>query len=407
MDRLSLAILMTHPTQFDGPLFSRISRAGVIDLTVYYLVTDRIADKVDNELGFSPNWDTPVTEGYRRVVCPRPFVRRLRLLWRECLVDGRYDLVIVPGYARLDTNLLALAPHRQALGMRLDTAPIYPEPAWKAWCKRMVLRLFFRRFAAFHPVGSLTEGFLRGLGVSPSKMFRFPYAADNTYLAERANQFRQERERILSDLSISSATFIVLGVLKFVPRENPMELLRGFRLFHEKFPNSALIVVGAGALQREIKAYIAASKLANSARLVGYARYSELPKWYGISNVFVHPSTKECWGVSVNEAMACGLPVVTSSLVGSSYDLIQDGANGYQYPSGDAQALADCLGRIASSPDRGGELGECSQRLVKAWDFDATMKSLESALHKIKAQILHGTASAGHFAAPGGVKAGQ
>jgi glycosyltransferase involved in cell wall biosynthesis len=379
----------------------------VIDLTVYYLVTDRIADKVDNELGFSPNWDIPITEGYHCVSCPQGFLRRLLFLYRECITSHKYDLVIFPGYSRLETTLLALLPHGRNLGMRLDTAPIYPEPAWKAWCKRIVLRRFFRRFATFHPAGSLTEGFLKAAGVSASRMFRFPYAADNAYLAERAKQFRQERERILSDLRISSATFIVLGVLKFVPRENPMELLRGFHLFHENFPDSALILVGAGPLQREMKAYIAASKLAGSVRLVGYAKYSELPKWYAISNVFVHPALWECWGVSVNEAMACGLPVVAASSVGSSYDLIRNGANGYQYPSGDVKALADCLTRIASRLDRGGELGEYSQRLIKAWDFGATMKSLESALLKIKAEIPQRTAWAGHFAAPGGATRNQ
>ena len=407
MPRFSLAVLMTHPTQLDGPLFSRISQAGVIDLTVYYLVTDRIANKVDNELGFSPNWDTPITEGYRQVVCPRRLFRRVRFLWRECLVGGKYDLVVVPGYVRLDTNLLALAPHRQPLGMRLDTAPIYSEPAWKAWCKRIVLRRFFRRFATLHPVGSLTEGFLKTMGVSSSRMFRFPYAADNEHLAERANRFRRERERWLRELGIPAKTFITLGVLKFVPRENPMELLRGFHLLHEKFPDSALIVVGAGALQREMEAYIAASRLTDSVRLVGYAKYSELPKWYAISNVFVHSATRECWGVSVNEAMACRLPVVAASSVGSSYDLIQDGANGYQYPSGDVKALADCLTRIASRPDHGSELGERSGDIIRAWDFEATMRSLELALHMIKAEVAHRTGSTSHFLAPGGVVRGQ
>jgi len=384
MSRFSLAVLMTHPTQFDGPLFSRISQAGLIDLTVYYLETDRIADKVDKELGFSPNWDIPLTERYRSVVCPRQFVRRVRLLWRECVVGGNYDLVIVPGYARLDTNLLVLAARRQAVGMRLDTAPIHPQPRLKYWCKRTVLRRFFRRFATFHPVGSLTERYLEGLGVSASRMFRFPYAADNAYLAQRASLFRPERGRMLSDLGISPGSFVVLGVLKFVPRENPMELLRGFQLFHQTFPDSALILVGAGALEGEMKAYVGTEKLSNCVRLVGYAKYSELPKWYAISNVFVHPALYEPWGVSVNEAMACGLPVVASSSVGSSYDLIEDGANGYRYPSGNAQALADCLASIASRPDRGRALGERSERLIKEWDFESAMKSIESTLRRIK-----------------------
>jgi glycosyltransferase involved in cell wall biosynthesis len=402
MPPLSLAVVMTHPTQFDGPLFSRISRAGSIDLTVYYLKTARIAERVDGELGFSPNWDTAVTEGYRWVSCPHGFLRRLLFIYRESIASHKYDLVIFPGYSSLETTLPAILPHRQNLGMRLDTASIYPEAAWKAWCKRKVLRRLFRRFATFHPVGSLTEQFLEGLGVSRAKMFRFPYAVDNAYFAEKASQFRQRRERILSDLAISSGTFVVLGVLKFVPRENPMELLRGFHLFHQKSRDSALILVGAGALEREMGAYIAANKLADSVHLVGYARYSELPKWYAISNVFVHPAIRECWGVSVNEAMACGLPVVASRQVGSSYDLIQDGANGYQYPSGDAKALADCLTWIASRPDRGAELGESSQRLIKEWDFEATMKSLESALLSIRAEISRCTASASFLAAPDG-----
>jgi glycosyltransferase involved in cell wall biosynthesis len=386
MPRLSLAVVMTHPTQFDGPLFSLISQAGLIDLTVYYLLTDRIADAVDHELGFSPNWDIPVAKGYRYVCCPQGFLRTFLFLHRECVSSHKFDLVILPGYSRLGVTLLALVRNGQPLGMRLDTVPIYPERAWKARCKQKLLPTLFRRFATFHPVGSLSEGYLKGLGVAPSKMFRFPYATDNAYLADRAKRFGQDRERWLLEVGIPANTFVVLGVLKFVPRENPMELLRGFRLFNEKFPQSVLILVGAGGLQREMEAYIAASNLGACTRLVGYAKYSELPKWYAISNVFVHSAARECWGVSVNEAMACGLPVVASSSVGSSYDLIQGGLNGYQYPAGDVQVLADCLGNIASRPDRGRQLGERSQSLIKAWDFEATLKSLESAVTKVRGE---------------------
>jgi glycosyltransferase involved in cell wall biosynthesis len=156
-----------------------------------------------------------------------------------------------------------------------------------------------------------------------------------------------------------------------------------------------------------MEAYIAANKLAGSVHLVGYARYSELPKWYAISNVLVHPAIRESWGVSVNEAMACGLPVVAASSVGSSFDLIQNDVNGYQYPSGDVKALANCLMMIASRPDGGGELGECSQRLIKPWDFEATMKSLESALIKVKSEAPDCNDPVEHFAASAAVNGGR
>ena len=65
----------------------------------------------------------------------------------------------------------------------------------------------------------------------------------------------------------------------------------------------------------------------------GYVKYPELPKYYGISNLFVHISNNEPWGVSVQEAMATGLPIITSEFVGSSVDLIENGKNGFTYKS--------------------------------------------------------------------------
>jgi glycosyltransferase involved in cell wall biosynthesis len=407
MKRFSLAVLQTHPTQFDGPLFREIARTGAIDLTVYYLDTDQVSLQVDPELGFSPNWDIPVVSGYRLVRCPQGLSQRLRFLRRECFSANKYELVIVPGWGRPELDLLALLFRRQPLGVRLDTAMIYPELRAKAHLKRALLKRLFRRYSVFHPVGSLSEAFLRTVGMGQDRIFRFPYAVDNEYFRATSGAFRKRRDGLLQDQGISPQHFVVLGVLKFIPRENPMELLRGFHSFHRRFPDSALILVGAGPLEKDLRSYVSTSGLSKIVRLVGYARYGELPKWYGISNVFVHPSANECWGVSVNEAMACGLPVVASSLVGSSYDLIKEGVNGYQYPSEDAQALADCLARIASRPDRGWQLGESSARLIQAWDFRATIRSLESALRSVRSDCAHRISSSVALLEPARAERGQ
>jgi len=380
MKRLCLAVVQNHPSQLDGALFQKIAQTSDFDLTVYYLDTGEVSKHVDPELGFSPNWDVAVTSGYCAVSCPRGFLRRLRFLRRECFSAAKYDLVIAPGYARIDLALLAFLFRSQPLGMRLDTAAIYPESYIKARVKSVVLKYLFRRYSVFHPVGSLTERFLESMGISRGRMFRFPYAADNDYLHVRSQAFRLQRDEIRRAQGIPPRQFVALGVLKFIPRENPLELLGGFRTFHATSPNSMLILVGTGPLEQEIKGYVSAHALGDSVRLVGYGKYSELPKWYAVSDVFVHPATQECWGVSVNEAMACGLPVIASSGVGSSYDLIENGKNGYQYATGDEEALACCLKRIASLADRGRRLGEYSAQLIRAWDFQATIASLKCAL---------------------------
>lgn len=382
MHSFSLAVLLTHPTQFDAPLFREITRKTSIDLDVFYLETDSISAHVDQELGFSPGWDIPLTSGYKSVCCPTGFLKRLRFLKQRCFNGRKYDLVIVPGYARLDLGLLALRYRRQSLGMRLDTVSIYPEPAWKMHVRRMVLTKVFRRYAVLHPVGSLTERFLLELGIDANRMYRFSYSIDNQRFQEGATRARTTRRETLEALGLAADSFVVLGVLKFTPRENPLELVRGFRLFHDRVPKSALILVGAGQLEGEMHRLIAEADLTDAVRMVGYVKYSDLPRWYGISDVFVHPSTLECWGVSVNEAMACCLPVIASDRVGSAHDLIRNGVNGYRYPGGDFQALSNCLEKVVR--EKGPScMGDESQRLIANWNYEATIRSLEAALARV------------------------
>lgn len=380
----SLAILTSHPTQFDDPLFRRMADSGSFDLTVYFLDSDDISQEIDPELGFSPNWDLPLLSGYRSIACPRGFLARVRFLARECFLKPHYDLVIVPGYARADLALLAHLYGKQPLGMRLDNAPIHAEPRWKTLLRKRILKLVLPRYAVFHPVGSLSNSFLWELGVSPARTFRFPYAVDNDFFRVRAERFRKERDPLLAELGIRTDSFIVLGVLKFVRRENPIELLSGFDLLHQKFPNSALILVGAGPLEQESRDYMERAKLSEAVCLPGYAKYSELPKWYGISNVFVHPATREPWGVSINEAMASGLPIVGSNRVGATYDLVTPGVNGFRYRGGDVRGMADRLAEIASRPDQGGEMGRASQHIIRDWSLEASIASLRDALLEVR-----------------------
>ena len=57
-----------------------------------------------------------------------------------------------------------------------------------------------------------------------------------------------------------------------------------------------------------------------------------LAQVYGVSDVFVLPSFEETWGLVVNEAMACGLPVITTDRVGAAVDLVREGENGFVVP---------------------------------------------------------------------------
>src|SRR5262249_39635003 len=99
-------------------------------------------------------------------------------------------------------------------------------------------------------------------------------------------------------------------------------------------------------LQAPMQALIARD--GTSAVFAGFRNQSELPALYAASDCLVLSSVSETWGLVVNEGMACDLPAVVSSGVGCAPDMIVLGRTGEVYPSGDANALADALLRVAA-----------------------------------------------------------
>src|SRR5207245_1340375 len=101
-------------------------------------------------------------------------------------------------------------------------------------------------------------------------------------------------------------------------------------------------VAGTGPLADLVEA-------APGVRLAGFLQRDELIELLALAELTVVPSRVEPWGVVVNEALACGCPVVVSEAVGAGRDLVEDGVDGRFFPAGDVRALADAL--TAPRPD--------------------------------------------------------
>lgn len=377
----SLGILVTHATQFDGPLFRYLSREAHYSVTVYF--SHRRGDELsrDSELASEWSWDHDVRSGYQSVVRQAGALGIPRLLWT--LLSARHDLLVISGYTPMVHLLTAFLGRAGGMkvGLRSDTILSYGQPSGlKKILKDVALPFVLRLYATGHPTGSLAADYLARHGMRKEATFLFPYNVDNQWLSSAAALARRSCQSLRAKYGIPANALIVLGVVKFVPREDPLTLLFGFTRLRETMPDAHLVLVGEGELRHRIESEVRQARIQANVHLPGYIPYSQLPSHYAMADIFVHPAVREQWGVSVNEAMVCGVPVVVSSSVGAGHDLVVEGESGFVFSSGDADALARTLVRLAESPSLRKRVAENASVRIAQWNYGQTTGTLGAAL---------------------------
>jgi glycosyltransferase involved in cell wall biosynthesis len=167
---------------------------------------------------------------------------------------------------------------------------------------------------------------------------------------------------------------------RFVERKNLGRLVEGYKTFQDsvfrlqgakKTGVWPLVLLGDGELRGDLEArcitlglHISDLRLAdnlkhNSYKLktptgggcvvfAGFRQIGELRAFYAGAGAFVHPALEEPWGLVINEAMASGLPVLSSRNVGAAEELVQEGKTGFLFDPGDVNSIADSLFKMFS-----------------------------------------------------------
>lgn len=398
MLKYKLAVLTSHLIQYQTPLFRKIADKSEIDLTVFFCWRFGVqGDVYDTEFGKKIKWDIPLLEGYKYKFLKNFSLKPSSEFWGQInlgIIKEIYDLrfknyngILIFGWNSFTNWMAFLTAFILGLPVFLrGENPLNQEllkPKWKIKIKKVILGNLFKRISAFLYIGEENKKFYQYYGVSEEKLFFVPYAVDNERYIAAAENFEPQKQKFRNELGIKQNDGVILFGGKLIEKKRPMDLLMAYELL-SKIKNQKikihLVFMGDGALRLELEKYVEENNLKNI-HFVGFKNQTELPKYYAMADVFILPSgVGETWGLMVNEAMCFGLPVIVSDIVGCGFNLVKQGENGYIFPLGNVERLADYLTAILENFNKRILFGEKSFSIIQKYNYENDIKGILKAI---------------------------
>jgi glycosyltransferase involved in cell wall biosynthesis len=201
------------------------------------------------------------------------------------------------------------------------------------------------------------------------------------------------RASLRDELGVPQDAVVILFSGKLMSRKRPLHAIQALEQMRLR-EKAALLFMGDGEERYMLETYVQERGLRN-VRFLGFINQARMPQIYGASDIMVLPSTYDPRGTVVNEAMACGLPVVISDRVGvwGAGDILREGENGFVVPVGDITRLAQVLDTLTHDSALREKMGRRSLEIIGTWDYekdvDGILAALESTENRSSRRALH------------------
>jgi glycosyltransferase involved in cell wall biosynthesis len=248
-------------------------------------------------------------------------------------------------------------PGLERRGLSLASAPVR--------AALEVRNRILRRAAAFVAMSSELEREFLGEDIPAERIHRIPNAVD----VERFTPVdRARRSDLRRELGVPAGARLLVYTGRLVDYKGLPELIEIWPRVRQAHSAAHLVLVGEGgsdqaACEEELRRRVDVLGIARSVRFTGAV--ADVVPWLQAADGFVFPSAEEAFGLSLVEAMACGLPVVTTDVGGLS-DIATPDEDALVLPVGDRDALLDAVNRLVEGGTEIAQLGERARRSVES-----------------------------------------
>jgi glycosyltransferase involved in cell wall biosynthesis len=367
---IKVAFITNIPTPYRKKQWEYYSKCKNLDITVFYCANteDRL-------------WKINSAEGIKEVFLKGWSYKSYHFNMEVLKVISQdFDVFFVGGYGypSLIMAILGLKILKKPWVMIIDgMSPL-------KLVKTNFISNFFKNFiingaSAYFANGKVSKEYLTKYGVLPEKIF-------NQYLTVDVNEFinkginaKEIKKNVRDGYGIPNDSIVIMYSGRLIYKKGVQDLLAAVKKLEDKEYNIVVLIVGGGDFKEELERKSQLLKL--NIIFTGHIDPEELYKYYYTSDIFILPTHDDPWGLVVNEAMACGLPIIITKNAGSSIDLVEN--NGYVVSAHNVQSIASNIEELLDSKTRI-IAGINSKKLISNWTYKESLNSFLELLRYLK-----------------------
>ncbi|MFB4163889.1 glycosyltransferase family 4 protein [Alteribacillus sp. JSM 102045] len=264
--------------------------------------------------------------------------KRINLDVRKYLKEDLFDLFIIGGYST-PTGILAIEVlnfKKIPFILNADGGVVRKESKLKT----MIKRHFISSAKYWLSTGNNTSKYLEHYEAIKKNIYKYPFTSFSRQDVLNTIVSENDKNKIKRELNITEEK-VILTVGQFIPRKGIDVLLKACI----DLPKNYGIYIIGGDPPRQYTDFKERNKL-NNVHFINFLDKDELKKYYYCSDVFVLPTREDVWGLVINEAMANGLPVITTEKCVAGLEMIKEKENGFIIPVDDNDTLSDKIKQI-------------------------------------------------------------
>lgn len=251
----------------------------------------------------------------------------------------RYDIIVVGGYAT-PTGMLAInymKINRIPFILNADGGFINKN---ENFLKKHIKNHHISSAICWLSTGEETTKYFEYYGANIQNIFEYPFTSlyQKDILEDVVDIDKKKKTRV--NLNINEEK-VILTVGQFIHRKGFDVLLNACKKIHKDY---GVYIVGGEPTEEYIK--LKEEFNLTNVHFVGFKSKEELKEYYISSDLFVLPTREDIWGLVINEAMAYGLPVITTNRCIAGLEMVQDYENGFIVPVNNIDLLARRINEI-------------------------------------------------------------